>query len=91
MVKVVFSSILLRLTNQEKTVTLSASTLLEALNQLIQRYGIDFKERVFKPTGEPTNALNFFLNGKNVRFLDSIDTSINDADELLILPRASGG
>ena len=91
MVKVVFPSIIAKVTQGEKDVTISASTLREALDQLIIKYGNSFKERLLDPSGEPKRFLNFYINGKNVRFMNSLDTPLNDEDELTILPTASGG
>jgi len=91
LVKVVFPSIIAKATNGAKEITISASTLNEALNQLVTRYGESFKERVFNTSGEPKRSLNFYINGRNVRFINSLDSPLKDTDEVTILPSASGG
>jgi MoaD family protein len=90
-VKVVFSSTLTGVTNGERQVEVLASTLGEALEKLTQRYGCKFKERMLDPTGKPKRLLNVYVNGKNVLFLDLLDTPLKDEDEITILPSVSGG
>ena len=91
MVKVVFPSIIAKHTNGDREVTLSASTLNEALDELVTRYGDSFKKRIFDSTGKPKHFLNFYVNGKNIRFINNLNTIINDSDELTILPSVGGG
>lgn len=91
MVKVVFPSIIVKATKGEKETTLTASTLKVALDQLITRYGESFEKRIFDPSGKPKRFLNFYVNGKNVRFINSLDTPLSDEDELAILPSVTGG
>jgi molybdopterin synthase sulfur carrier subunit len=91
MVKVVVPSVLAKTTNGEREVTVSASTLNEVLAQLVTRYGEPFKERIFDASGKPRRFLNFFVNGRNVRFLNDLNTPLKDTDVVTILPSASGG
>lgn len=91
MVKVIFPSIIAKATNGEREVTISASTLNEALDQLATRYGDPFKERIFDSPGKPKRLLNFYVNGKNVRFINYLNTPLSDTDELTILPSTTGG
>ena len=86
MVKVVFPSILTTSTNGEREVVVSASTLHDTLDHLILRYGESFKERFFDSSGKPRRFLNFYVNGRNSRFLNFLNTPLSDADELTILP-----
>ena len=91
MVKVVFPSVMKRVTNREREVTVSASTLIEALNQLVKRYGDTFKDTIFDSSGTPKRFLNFYVNGKNIRFINNLNTPLSETDELIILPSATGG
>ena len=50
-----------------------------------------FKERIFDSPGNHKRFLNFYVNGKNVRFTDYLNTSLSETDELTILPSATGG
>lgn len=91
MVKVVLPSIIAKVAKGEKEVTVSATTLQEALNQLVNRYGESFKKRIFDSSGKPKRFLNFYVNGKNVRFIKFLETRLKEDDELIILPSVTGG
>lgn len=91
MVKIVFSSIITSATQGEREVTLTASTLRDALNQLVTRYGDPFKERILDASGNPKRFLNFYVNGKNARFLKYLDTPLSEKDEVSVLPSVTGG
>jgi MoaD family protein len=87
----VLPSILTRQINGENEVMISASTLQEALDKLVNKYGASFKERIFDTSGNPKRFLNFYVNGRNVRFIKNLNTPLSDSDEVTILPNASGG
>ena len=90
-VKVVLPSIFSKVTRGEKEIHISALTFDEVLVKLVNRYGDDFKGRIFEDTGELRHLLAFYLNGRNVRFLDSLETELKNGDIISILPIASGG
>lgn len=90
-VKVTFPSLLTSITKGEKEVKVEASTLGEAIDKLVVRYGGEFKDRVLDDEGRPRRLLNFFINGKNARFLKDLETPLKDEDEVFILPAVSGG
>jgi MoaD family protein len=83
--------ILANLTGGNRQIDLEASTVREALLHLVSKYGDEFERRVLEPTGEPKRLLNFYVNGKNIRFLSNLDTNLNDGDEVMLLPAVGGG
>jgi len=91
MVTIIFPSILLSITNQERSVNLSATTVQEAFTQLISRYGEAFKQKLFDDSGQPKRFLNIYLNGKNISFIDNFESQLQEGDELTILPSVTGG
>jgi molybdopterin converting factor small subunit len=91
MVTIIFPSILLSITNQEKSVNLTATTVQEAFTQLITRYGEGFKQKLFDNSGQPKRFLNIYLNGKNISFIDNFESQLQEKDELTILPSVTGG
>jgi molybdopterin converting factor small subunit len=91
MVTIIFPSILLNITRQEKSVTLSATTVREAFTQLISRYGEPFQQKLLDPSGHPKRFLNIYLNGKNINFINNFESHLQDNDELTILPSITGG
>ena len=90
-VKIIFPSIFTKVTNGEKEVHISALTFDEVLVKLVNRYGDDFKDRIFEETGELRHLLAFYLNGRNIRFLNNLETELKSGDLISILPIASGG
>ena len=86
-----FPSIIAKVTNGEKEVIVSATTINNALIQLSAKYGEPFKETIFDATGKPKRFLNFYLNGRNVRFIKNLDTPLKMTDVLTILPSVGGG
>lgn len=91
MVKVVLPTILGKLVDGEREIIIPASTIEEALTHLIQRYGEPLKLRLFDTDDRSKRVLNYFVNGKNAHFLNALATPLKETDELVILPRASGG
>ncbi len=47
--------------------------------------------RLCDETGELRNALNLFVNNKNVSSLAGADTALHDGDEISIMPLMAGG
>jgi len=50
-----------------------------------------FRERLFDEQGELRRFVNVFLDDEDIRFLDGLDTSVEDGDEVTILPAVAGG
>ena len=75
----------------KKELETEASTLKEALNALTAEYGDKFKTKIFDTAGNPKRVIKIYVNGKDVRFLNHLDTELNDGDEVLILPAVTGG
>ena len=91
MVTIIFPAILHSITHHEKSITLSATTVHDAFTQLTSRYGEAFKQELFDASGRPKRFLNIYLNGKNIRFINNLESSLQDGDELTILPGVTGG
>ena len=75
----------------EKKHDLSANSLQEAFTQISEIMGDDFKRRVLESDGSPRSLINIYINGKNAKFSGGIATSLNDGDEVYILPAVAGG
>lgn len=90
-VKILLPLTLTRDRGGQKEVEVSASNLMEALEALIERLGDEFRGRLFEGDGKPRRLLNFYVNGKNIRFLRGLETPLRDGDEVTILPSVSGG
>ena len=50
-----------------------------------------FKDRLVDEEGELRYFVNIYLNGEDVRFMDGLNTSTSDGDEISIVPAVAGG
>ena len=74
----------------EKKVEVEASKLLEAL-QALAEFGEEFKRRLFDDHGNPRRFINIYVNGRDMRFLDKLETVLNEGDTISVIPAVSGG
>lgn len=49
------------------------------------------KERLVDENGELRYFVNLYLNNEDVRFLDGLNTVLNEGDEVSIVPAVAGG
>ena len=75
----------------EKKTEINAESLQDAFNKISQIMGDDFKRRVLESDGTPRSLINIYINGKNAKFTGGLDTSLNNGDEVYILPAVAGG
>ena len=75
----------------EKKVEVSAATLTEAFSQISEKMGDDFKRRVLNNDGTPRSLINIYINGKNAKFSSGMQTTLQDGDDVYILPAVAGG
>ena len=75
----------------EKRVTVETGPLGEVLNALASGHGEEFRDRLFDDGGRPRRFINIYVNGRDYRFLDKLDTVLQDGDVVALLPAVSGG
>lgn len=79
-----------KLTNDLSEVAAAGANVGELLSNLDKAFpGI--KDRVFDENGEVRRFILVHVNGEDIRFLDGLNTAINDADEISITPALAGG
>ncbi len=49
------------------------------------------KERLCDEAGEVRRFVNIFVNGEDIRFINNLDTPVNEGDEVSIVPAIAGG
>jgi len=76
---------------RERETEVSARTLGEVLDRLIEKYGESFREIVFEESGEINRYLNFYIKGRNVPEPRNMETRVRDGDEIAILIIIGGG
>ncbi len=62
----------------------------ELLTALGRLYGVSFRGAVFSGT-ELSEAIIILVNGRNVRYLQGLDTPLAADDEVSIFPMVAGG
>jgi len=75
----------------EKKTELEASTIKESFEKISEIMGDDFKRKVLEADGSPRSLINIYINGKNAAFDSGLNTSLNENDEVYILPAVAGG
>lgn len=90
-VKVVVPAVLASSTNGERNINIGGATVSEVIAALAKKFGDAFQRRVMGFDGKPRSVLNLYVNGKNIRFLNGLDTQLKDGDEVMLLPAVSGG
>lgn len=89
-VKVLIPTPLQKYTKEEAVIECSASNIQELIDTLEGIYpGI--KARLCDENGVPRRFLNFYVNAEDIRFLDNVNTALNDGDEVSIVPAVAGG
>ncbi|MGE5553420.1 MAG: ubiquitin-like small modifier protein 1 [Betaproteobacteria bacterium] len=88
--EVQFFSLLRRLTGTP-TVEVEAETVRQALERVVERFGPAVAAELFAATGEVKPLYNLLVNGRNIAFLDGLDTRLKPGDKLTIIPPAAGG
>jgi MoaD family protein len=66
-----------------------AGTVGELLDGLYERYD-GLRERIAED-GDLRRFVNVYVGGEDIRFLDGLETAVEDGDEVTILPAVAGG
>lgn len=79
-----------RLTDNQIEVECSGRDIRELIENLDKRYS-GIKARVCDENGNLRGFINFFVNDKDIRFLQGDKTELKDGDEVSIIPAIAGG
>ncbi len=89
-VKVLIPTPLQKFTNNQATIECTGSNIDELIDSL-ENDCPGIKARICDETGKPRRFLNLYVNSEDIRFLDNTDTSLQDGDEVSIVPAVAGG
>ncbi|MDJ0903135.1 MAG: MoaD/ThiS family protein [Xenococcus sp. MO_188.B8] len=89
-VKVLIPTPLQKFTNNQATIECTGSNIDELINSL-ENDCPGIKARICDETGKPRRFLNLYVNSEDIRFLDNTDTTLQDGDEVSIVPAVAGG
>ena len=68
------------------------STLRTLLAAMIETWGEALENQLFDPnTSELFGHIRLMVNGRDIGFLNKLETILRDGDEILILPPVGGG
>src|SRR6201999_1186470 len=76
-------------TEGEASATVDGATVGEVLDALYERFG-ELRSRIAEDGGV-RRVVHVYVDGEDIRFLDGLDTSVKDGDEVTILPAVAGG
>jgi MoaD family protein len=77
-------------TGQQGIVEIEGKTVGELLQNLAAKHG-DLRAHLYAPDGKLRSFVNIYLNDEDIRFLQNLDTTIGDGDEISIVPAIAGG
>jgi sulfur-carrier protein len=88
-IEVRIPTILRTYTDGAKAVTASGGTLAELIDDLETNHS-GIKERLID-NGDLRRFVNVYVNDEDVRFTGGLETSVDDGDQVVILPAVAGG
>ena len=91
MVKVLIPAVMATSTNGERELDIEGNTVIEVIDELSEKYGDGFKNKVIDNDGKLKPIINVYVNDENIKFLQERETILKDKDEILFLPAVSGG
>jgi molybdopterin converting factor small subunit len=76
--------------NGERAIEVDGATIGAAVQALVGRHPA-LAGQLLTPAGELHRFVNVYLNGRDVRYLDGLDTPVAAGDEIRLLPAIAGG
>ena len=64
--------------------------LIDLLESLFQRFGENFRAKILE-NGNIRPKVNIMINGRNIKFLDGVNSTLKDGDIVAIFPPVAGG
>lgn len=78
------------LTGGQEEVSIEGASVAELLANLEQAHP-GFQERILDGEGKVRRFVNLYLNDEDIRFLENLDTKLQDGDRVTIVPAIAGG
>ncbi len=79
-----------KFTGGAESVSASGSTIGAVVADIESRHP-GLKERICDESGKVRRFVNVYVNGDDIRFLNSLDTPVKEGDEIAIVPAIAGG
>lgn len=71
-------------------ISVPGSTVKEAVENLVEKHPA-LKDRIYDDAGQVRRYVNIYLGDEDIRFLDNLDTNLEDSSELSLVPAIAGG
>lgn len=68
-----------------------AASVKDLLTELTRSYGKMFSETILGKDGRPLPYVKLLVNGRDIDFLNGIETKLEDRDEVSLFPPVGGG
>ncbi|MEM9771031.1 MAG: MoaD/ThiS family protein [Cyanobacteria bacterium P01_D01_bin.73] len=89
-VKVLIPTPLQKFTNDQAEIQCDGATITELIESL-EASCPGIKARLCDDSGKLRRFLNFYVDSEDIRFLDNMDTKLEDGAEVSIVPAVAGG
>ena len=90
-IEFVFYSAFKRITGEKKISLEVGSTVRDAIDALITKFGNEMENLLLESTGIIKRSLIFSLNGIDIRKLKGFNTSLKPGDSIALVPAVAGG
>ncbi len=74
----------------QKQVEASGDTVGQVLDALVAQHP-GLREQLLTPDGELNRFVNLYVNGRDVRYEQGLDTAVSPTDTVVLLPAMAGG
>ena len=88
--KLTIPTALRRITADADVIEVDPGTVREIIARVDETYS-GFRARVCEDDGNLRRFINIYVDGEDIRFLDGLETAVEDGDEVTILPAVAGG
>lgn len=68
-----------------------ATSVREVLSSLCVTYGDTLRRHLFTPGGQLQETIAVLVNGRNIRFVQGLDTELRSGDVVTLIPPVAGG
>lgn len=89
-VEVRVPTVLRKHTGGARVVVAEGATVAALIDQLDKQFP-GLKSEILQGDGQVRQFVNIYVNDEDIRYLDRLDTKVQDGDSLAILPAVAGG